>query len=190
MGRPFAASGACADRTWRAIRAIYICGCVRRAAASRREATARSGIIGWTIRDPSCLPLDGRRNPAAARPTLRDEAMRMHRCGMRAAATPWLRRVRAFRAPGMGVARLAGCDPLARKRPAQRTRRADTDGGASAATRRSERRAAAGSCVPWVNALRLKSFRCVCCESPAHVICFQVCAVRVLPTLFVFRCVV
>ena len=37
-----------------------ICGRVRRAAESRRTAAARSGIIGWTIRDPSCLPLDGR----------------------------------------------------------------------------------------------------------------------------------
>ena len=32
---------------------------------------------------------------------------------MRAVATTWLRRVRAFRALGMGVARLAGCDSLA-----------------------------------------------------------------------------
>jgi hypothetical protein len=43
----------------------------------------------------------------------------MQRCEMRAAATTWLRRVRAFRALGMGVARLAGCDSLARKRPAR-----------------------------------------------------------------------
>jgi hypothetical protein len=54
----------------------YICGCVRRAAASRRTAAARSGIFGLTIRDPSCLPLDGRRNPAGMRPTLRGEATR------------------------------------------------------------------------------------------------------------------
>ena len=74
---------------------------------------------------------------------------------MCAAATTWLRRVRGFRAPGMGVPRLAGCDPLARKRPAQQTRRADRDGGASAATRRSERRAAAGSGVPWIDGLPL-----------------------------------
>jgi hypothetical protein len=32
---------------------------------------------------------------------------------MRADATTWLRRVRAFRVLGMGVARLAGCDSLA-----------------------------------------------------------------------------
>ena len=32
----------------------YICGCVRRAAESRRAAAARSGIFGWTIRDASC----------------------------------------------------------------------------------------------------------------------------------------
>ena len=32
----------------------YICGRVRRAAESRRAATARSGIIGLTIRDSSC----------------------------------------------------------------------------------------------------------------------------------------
>ena len=54
----------------------YICGCVRCDAASRRAATARSGIIGLTIRDPSCLPLDGRRNPADPRPTLCGEATR------------------------------------------------------------------------------------------------------------------
>jgi hypothetical protein len=77
------------------------CGCVRRAAESRRTASARSGIFGWTIRDPSCLPLDGRRNLAGMRPTLRGKAMRMQRYEMRAAATPWLRRVRAFRALGM-----------------------------------------------------------------------------------------
>ena len=47
------------------------------------------------------------------RPTLRGEAMPMQRCEMRAAVTTWLRRVRAFRALGMGVARLAGCDSLA-----------------------------------------------------------------------------
>jgi len=97
------------------------CGRVRRAAESRRAATARSGIFGWTIRDPSCLPLDGRRNLAGMRPTLRGEAMRRQRCEMRAAATTWLRCARAFRALGMGVARLAGCDSLARKRPAKRT---------------------------------------------------------------------
>jgi hypothetical protein len=56
------------------------------------------------------------------RPTLRGKAVRMQRCEMRAAATTWLRRVRAFRALGMGVARLAGCDSLARKRPAKRTK--------------------------------------------------------------------
>ena len=53
------------------------CGRVRRAAESRRTAAARSGIFGWTIRDPSCLPLDGRRNSADKRPNLRGEAMRM-----------------------------------------------------------------------------------------------------------------
>ena len=78
-----------------------ICGRVRRAVESRRTAAARSGIIGWTIRDPSCLPLDGRRNSAGPRPSLRSEAMRMQRCEMRAAATTWLRRVRAFRALGL-----------------------------------------------------------------------------------------
>jgi hypothetical protein len=54
----------------------YMCGCVRCDAASRRAATARSGIFGLTIRDPSCLPLDGRRNPAGMRPSLRGEATR------------------------------------------------------------------------------------------------------------------
>ena len=100
----------------------YVCGCVRCAAESRRTAAARSGIIGLTIRDSSWLPLDGRRNAAGMRPSLRGEAIRMHRCEVRVAATTWLRRVRAFRALGMGVARLAGCDSLARKRPAKRTK--------------------------------------------------------------------
>jgi hypothetical protein len=100
----------------------YVCGCVRCAAESRRAATARSGIIGLTIRDSSWLPSDGRRNAAGMRPSLRGEAIRMHRCEVRVAATTWLRRVRAFRALGMGVARLAGCDSLARKRPAKRTK--------------------------------------------------------------------
>ena len=54
----------------------YICGCVRCDAESRRTAAARSGIFGWTIRDPSCLPSDGRRNPADPRPNLRGEATR------------------------------------------------------------------------------------------------------------------
>jgi hypothetical protein len=74
----------------------YMCGCVRRAAMSRRAATARSGISGWTIRDPSCLPLDGRRNSADPRPNLRGEAVRMQRCELHAAAT-----ARAFRALGI-----------------------------------------------------------------------------------------
>jgi hypothetical protein len=100
----------------------HVCGCVRCAAESRRAATARSGIIGLTIRDSSWLPSDGRRNAAGMRPSLRGEAIRMHRCEVRVAATTWLRRVRAFRALGMGVARLAGCDSLARKRPAKRTK--------------------------------------------------------------------
>ena len=33
----------------------YMCGCVRCAAENRRTATARSGVFGWTIRDPSCF---------------------------------------------------------------------------------------------------------------------------------------
>jgi hypothetical protein len=68
------------------------------------------------------LPSDGRPNAAGMGPSLRGEAIRMHRCEVRVAATTWLRRVRAFRALGMGVARLAGCDSLARKRPAKRTK--------------------------------------------------------------------
>ncbi len=76
----------------------YLCGRIRCAAESRRTAAARSGIIGLTIRDSSWLPLDGRRNPAGMRPTLRGKAVRVQRCEMRAAATTWLRRVRAFRA--------------------------------------------------------------------------------------------
>ena len=76
------------------------CGRVCRAAESRRTASARSGIFGWTIRDPSCLPLDGRRNSADPRPNLRGEAMRMQlcevQCELRAAAT-----ARAFRALGI-----------------------------------------------------------------------------------------
>ena len=63
---------------------------------SRRAATARSGIFGWTIRDASCLPLDGRRNSADPRPSLRGEAVRVQRCELRAAAT-----ARAFRALGI-----------------------------------------------------------------------------------------
>ena len=100
----------------------YICGCVRCAAENRRTAAARSGIIGLTIRDSSWLPLDGRQNAAGMRPSLRSESMPMQRCEMRAAVTTWLRRVWAFRALGMGVARLAGCDSLARKRPAKQTK--------------------------------------------------------------------
>ena len=117
------------------------CGRVRRAAMSRRTAAARSGIFGWTIRDPSCLPSDGRRISAGMRPSLCGEAMRMQRYEMRTAATTWLRRVRAFRALGMGVARLAGCDSLARKRPAKRTKaRAPSErSSASTATSRRER---------------------------------------------------
>ena len=65
----------------------------------------------------------------------------MYRCEMRAAATTWLRRVRAFHALGMGVARLAGCDSLARKRPAKRTkaRIRPEHASASIATSRRER---------------------------------------------------
>ena len=77
------------------------CGRVRRAAESRRTAAARSGIIGWTIRDPSCLPSDGRRNSADKRPNLRGEAMHMPRCELHAAATVGGRRARAFRALGL-----------------------------------------------------------------------------------------
>ena len=72
------------------------CGRVRRVAESCRTAAARSGIFGWKIRDPSCLPSDGRRNPTNARPSLRGEAVRVQRCEMRAAAT-----ARAFRALGI-----------------------------------------------------------------------------------------
>ena len=72
------------------------CGRVRRVAESCRTAAARSGIFGWKIRDPSCLPSDCRRNPTNARPSLRGEAVRVQRCEMRAAAT-----ARAFRALGI-----------------------------------------------------------------------------------------
>ena len=73
-----------------------MCGCVRCAAQNRRTAAARSGIIGWTIRDPSCLLSDGRRNPTNERPSLRGEAVRVQRCEMRVTAT-----ARAFRALGI-----------------------------------------------------------------------------------------
>ena len=96
-----------------------ICECVRRAAASRRTASARFGL---TIRDSSSCQLNGRRNPADARPTLRGEAMRLHRCKMRAAATTWRRRARAFRALRVCSAHPAGCDPFARKRPEKLTK--------------------------------------------------------------------
>ncbi len=51
-----------------------ICECVHRAAASRRTASAR---FGSTIRDSSSRQLNGRRDPADARPILRGEAMIM-----------------------------------------------------------------------------------------------------------------
>ena len=75
-----------------------------------------------TIRDSSSCHLNGRRNPADARPTLRDEAVRLHRCKMRAAATTWRRRARAFRALRVSGAHQAGCDPFARKRPEKLTK--------------------------------------------------------------------
>ena len=93
--------------------------CVHRAAASRRTASAR---FGSTIRDSSSRQLNGRRNPADARPILHGEAMRLHRCKMRAAATTWRRRARAFRALRVGGAHPAGCDPFARKRPEKLTK--------------------------------------------------------------------
>ena len=96
-----------------------ICECVHRAAASRRTASAR---FGSTIRDSSSRQLNGRRNPADARPILRGEAMHLHRCKMRAAATTWRRRARAFRALRVGGAHPAGCDPFARKRPEKLTK--------------------------------------------------------------------
>ena len=86
---------------------------------SRRTAAARFGL---TIRDSSSCHLNGRRNPADARPTLRDEAVRLHRCKMRAAATTWRRRARAFRALRVSGAHQAGCDPFARKRPEKLTK--------------------------------------------------------------------
>ena len=96
-----------------------ICKCVHRAAASRRTASAR---FGSTIRDSSSRQLNGRRNPADARPILRGEAMHLHRCKMRAAATTWRRRARAFCALRVGGAHPAGCDPFARKRPEKLTK--------------------------------------------------------------------
>ena len=93
--------------------------CVRRAVVSGRTAAARFGL---TIRDSSSCHLNGRRNPADARPTLRDEAVRLHRCKMRAAATTWRRRARAFRALRVSGAHQAGCDPFARKRPEKLTK--------------------------------------------------------------------
>ena len=58
------------------------------------------------------------------------------------------------RVPGVRVARLAGFDPKARSDLRSGQKRADTHGGASSATRRSERRAAAGLvCVPWIIAI-------------------------------------
>jgi hypothetical protein len=90
--------------------------CVRCAAESRCAAAARSGIIGLTIRDSSCC----HRMAAGIRQVCgRLSAARSCVCS---AATTRPRRVRAFHALGMGVARLAGCDSLARKRPAQRTK--------------------------------------------------------------------
>ena len=93
--------------------------CVRRAAASRRTASARFGLMSH---DSSSCHLNGRRNPADARPILHGEAMRLHRCKMRAAATTWRRRARAFRALRVGGAHPAGCDPFARKRPEKLTK--------------------------------------------------------------------
>ena len=46
--------------------------------------------------------------------TLRCKASLTWRCKLRAAATPWLRRGRCVRVPGVRVARLAGFDPKAR----------------------------------------------------------------------------
>ena len=99
----------------------YVCGCVRCAAENRRTATARSGTIGWTIHDPSCSHW---------------MAVGMRQvCGRLSAAKPFVcsaakcvplrrRGCDAFGrfAHGMGVACLAGCDSLARKRPAKRTK--------------------------------------------------------------------
>jgi hypothetical protein len=48
--------------------------------------------------------------------------MRLHRCKMRAAATTWRRRARAFRALRVCSAHPAGCDPFARKRPEKLTK--------------------------------------------------------------------
>jgi hypothetical protein len=109
-----------------------------RAAAQRRQGPGSSGRRFVTLRVCHWMAV---RNPAGMRPTLRGKAVRMERCEMRAAATTWLRRVRAFRALGMGVARMAGCDLLARKRPAKRTtaRIPPECYGASIATSRRER---------------------------------------------------
>ena len=75
MGRPFAASGACADRTWRAIRAINMWVRPPRCCEPPRS--------GGKVRDHRMddlwrfvLPSDGRRNPAGMRPTLCGEATR------------------------------------------------------------------------------------------------------------------
>ena len=65
------------------------------------------------------------------------------------------------RVPGVRVARLAGFDPKARSDLRSGQKRADTHGGASSATRRSERRAAAGLvCVPWIIAIESTNLTC------------------------------
>ena len=65
------------------------------------------------------------------------------------------------RVPGVRVARLAGFDPKARSDLRSGQKRADTHGGASSATRRSERRAAVGLvCVPWIIAIESTNLTC------------------------------
>jgi hypothetical protein len=128
------------------------CGRIRRAAESRRTAAARSGIFGWTIRDPSCLPLDGRRNSR-----IRGRLSAVKPCACSAANCVRLRRrdVDAFgrfvrSAFATCVWRtLAGCDPMARKRPAKRTKARAPSERSSASTATSRRGSLVGLACPF-----------------------------------------
>ena len=119
---------------------LYMHARINCAADRRHAGAARFGITALPLREAHHPD----RPTAVLRPTLRCKTTLTWCCELRAAALTWLRRARAFAWLVCASRGWPGSIPKASSDLRSGQRRAGTDGGARAATRRSERRTAAG----------------------------------------------